>query len=323
MKFNSILKRTIQYSFTEKDLDELEQDIVDYVKEYEIIYYQFSAQRLSACPHTTFETMGHHVTIGPSSWSIGVYQAAQLFEVVNRYNVTQLMPLRRDMNVPSRHEKRFSKSAYLISFLCNPVKHNHTPDMTIQKKIAKHLTTSFGGLIRAWLDILPQIMEHWVKVCIGNGGHLIRGAIAQMSSWQSFRDASFVRYELIADANAHCPQAKEDFVRTVYYGRLEYILHCTIPSNVISKNTEPKTILFGIITTCTQGHDATLELTYFRSLMLYIEIVDLAAICAVVGRIQIGTTNPQWVIVDRSGSWVRTAFTDDSLTVDTPQQDKL
>ncbi|KAF8325304.1 uncharacterized protein EI90DRAFT_3237175 [Cantharellus anzutake] len=164
-------------------------------------------------------------------------------------------------------------------------------------------------------------MERWAKVRIGNGGDLIRGAIAQMSSRQSFRDASFVRYELIADANAHRPRAKEDFVRTVYYGRLEYILHCTIPSNVIS---EPETILFGVNTTCdTQGHDATLELTYFRSLTSYIEIVDLAAICAVVGRIQIGTTNPQWAIVDRSGSWARTAFTDDSLTVDAPQQDEL
>jgi hypothetical protein len=35
-KFNSILKRTVQYSFTEQGLDELEQDIVEYVKEYEM-----------------------------------------------------------------------------------------------------------------------------------------------------------------------------------------------------------------------------------------------------------------------------------------------
>src|SRR5258708_35222113 len=35
MKFNSILKCTIQYSFTEQELDELEQDIIKYVKEYE------------------------------------------------------------------------------------------------------------------------------------------------------------------------------------------------------------------------------------------------------------------------------------------------
>ncbi len=77
MKFNSILKHTIQYSFTEQELDELEQDIIKYVKEYErcasfvlwnfsvsifififfggtyntfshySIYYQFSAKRLA------------------------------------------------------------------------------------------------------------------------------------------------------------------------------------------------------------------------------------------------------------------------------------
>jgi hypothetical protein len=125
------------------------------------------------------------------------------------------MPLRRDVNVPSQHEKRFSQSACvlsfsylatiadtlpdLLSFLRNPVKHNHTPEMTIRKKIAKHLTTSFGGSIRAWLDILPQIMERWAKVCIGNGGNLIRGAIAQMSSQQRFCDASFVR---VSDHNS-------------------------------------------------------------------------------------------------------------------------
>src|SRR5260370_15382518 len=35
MKFNSILKCTIQYSFTEQELDELEQDIINYVKVHE------------------------------------------------------------------------------------------------------------------------------------------------------------------------------------------------------------------------------------------------------------------------------------------------
>ena len=35
MIFNSILKQTVQYSFTEQELDALEQDIIEYVKEYE------------------------------------------------------------------------------------------------------------------------------------------------------------------------------------------------------------------------------------------------------------------------------------------------
>ncbi|KAF8306859.1 uncharacterized protein EI90DRAFT_3026600 [Cantharellus anzutake] len=132
------------------------------------------------------------------------YQAAQLFEVLNRYNLAELMPHRPDINVPSQHGKRFTncllpiptiptKSIYadLISFLRNPVIQQHIPDLPIRRKIAKHLKTSFGGSIRSWLDILPQTMPRWAKVRIGNGGDLIRGG--QMTGQRAFRDASFVR----------------------------------------------------------------------------------------------------------------------------------
>ncbi|KAF8318082.1 uncharacterized protein EI90DRAFT_3021154 [Cantharellus anzutake] len=254
------------------------------------------------------------------------YQKAQLFEVVNRYNLVELMPQRRDMDVPSRYEQLFKKSAYLISFLRKPVVQQYIPDLSIRKNIAKHLTTSFGGLIGSWLDILLPTMPRWAKVRIGNGGDLIRGAVGQMTGQWAFRDASFVRYELHADANVHRPRAKEKFVRTVYYGRLEYILQCTIPPNPISKNTEPEIVLLAVVTTCgTQGRDATLELTYFKAVTSYIEIVDLASICAVVGRIRISVVDPQWAIVDLSGSWARTVFTDDSLAagVDVSQRSEL
>ncbi|KAF8323619.1 uncharacterized protein EI90DRAFT_2935459 [Cantharellus anzutake] len=324
-----------------------------YIK-FSSIYYQFSVQRLPACPLTVHALLHIPYNIrnnGPpcNNWTfimehwcgsllpsiksqkqpficltLRQYHTAQLFEVVNHYNVTQLMPLRHDMNVPSWHEKLFLKSACALSylfFLRRAVEQKHIPDMTIQKKIAKHMKTSFGGSIGAWLDILPQIMEHWAKVHIGNGGDLIQGSIAQMSSKQGLHNASFVHYELNTDSNAHCPQAKEDFVRTIYYGHLEYILQCTLPPNPISKNTKPETVLLGILTTCnTQQCDATLRLTYFKTMMLYIEIVDLAAICTVIGRIQTGTTDPWWAIVDQSGSWAHTVFTDDLLTADAVQQ---
>ena len=116
------------------------------------------------------------------------------------------------------------------------------------------------------------------------------------------------------DANAHRPRAKEDFIRTIYYGHLEYILQCTIPPNTVSKNIKPELVLLAIITTCdTQGHNATLEPTYFKSLTSYVEVVDIAAICAVVSRIQVGAVYSQWAIINRSGDWARTVFTDDSL----------
>ena len=116
------------------------------------------------------------------------------------------------------------------------------------------------------------------------------------------------------DANTLHPQAKEDFIHTVFYGRLEYILECTILPNPYLKNIEPKILLLTIVTTCdTQGCDATLEPTYFKALASYVEVGDLAAICTVVGRIQIGTAHTRWVIIDRSGKWACTVFTDDSL----------
>ena len=101
MKFNSILKWTIQYSLKEQDIEELEQDVIQYVKEYKryvcfafvskllcqdnsfhySIYYQFSTTFPPApspymhlsISQMTFETMGHPVTIGPSSWNGGAF----------------------------------------------------------------------------------------------------------------------------------------------------------------------------------------------------------------------------------------------------------
>ena len=50
MKFNSILKQTIQYTFTEEELDVLEQDIIAYVKEYEMyVFSVYSPGFLFAC----------------------------------------------------------------------------------------------------------------------------------------------------------------------------------------------------------------------------------------------------------------------------------
>ncbi len=79
-------------------------------------------------------------------------------------------------------------------------------------------------------------------------------------------------------------------------------------------------VLLTIITTCnTQGHDARLEPTYFKSLTSYAEVVDLSAICAVVGHIQIGAADSWWAIINCSGDWAHTVFTDDTLGVEVSQ----
>ena len=58
--------------------------------------------------------------------------------------------------------------------------------------------------------------------------------------------------------------------------------------------------------------DATQEEVCFKELSSYSEIVDLRTICAAVGHLKVGDT---WTIIDRSGPYAWTIFTDDSLTV--------
>ncbi|KAF8319571.1 uncharacterized protein EI90DRAFT_3293054 [Cantharellus anzutake] len=209
-----------------------------------------------------------------------------------------------------------------ISFLRNPVTRSHIPEPSIRKKVAKQLRMSFGSTMSFWLELIPQVMPRWTKVRIGNGGDLIRGAIAHSASVneRNLHDASFVRYELNIDIKAHLPKAELEFVQQVFYGHLEYILECAIPPNRVSKNGEPRIHLLAVITTLdTEGHDATSELTYFKLVSSYVEVVDLNAVCAVVGRLRVGKVDPRWAIVDRSGSWSRTVFKDDSLSMGAQQ----
>ncbi|KAF8309868.1 uncharacterized protein EI90DRAFT_3161566 [Cantharellus anzutake] len=133
---------------------------------------------------------------------------------------------------------------------------SHIPEPSIRKKVAKQLCTSFGGTMSFWLELIPQVMPCWTKVCIGNGGDLIRGAIAHSASVneQNLRDASFVWYELNIDIKAHLPKAEPKFVQRVFYGRLEYILECAIPPNRVSKNGEPRIRLLAVITTLDTCH---------------------------------------------------------------------
>ena len=52
-----------------------------------------------------------------------------------------------------------------------------------------------------WTNILPQMMRHWAKLCIGNGGDLIWGAWIEGKSQQTLHDdASFVH---VSDSVIH------------------------------------------------------------------------------------------------------------------------
>ena len=66
------------------------------------------------------------------------------------------------------------------------------------------------------------------------------------------------------------------------------------------------------------GHDATQEEVCFKELSSYSKIVNLRTICAVVGCLKVGDA---WAIIDRSGPYAQTVFTNDSLMVTSTNTD--
>jgi hypothetical protein len=109
------------------------------------------------------------------------------------------------------------------------------------------------------------------------------------------------------------PNAPNQFEQRIFYGRLEYVLYCKLPENCTPDNPEPATLLLALITTCdTRGCNATQEEVFFKELSSYSEIVNLRTICTMVGHLKVGDA---WAIIDRSGPYAWTVFTNDSLMV--------
>src|SRR6266436_9734952 len=186
-----------------------------------------------------------------------------------------------------------------IMFLRYPVVNDHIPEPSIQMKITNYLITAFGQTWAHYLQQLPKMMPQWGKVHIRNGGDCIHAAIAQCDNSKNHK-ASFV-------------QVHYQFLIIYFYGQLEYVLYCRLPENCTPDNPEPATLLLALITTCDmRGCNATQEEVCFKELSSYSKIIDLRTICAVVGCLKVGDA---WAIIDRSGPFAQTVFTDDSLTV--------
>lgn len=88
-------------------------------------------------------------------------------------------------------------------------------------------------------------------------------------------------------------------VRAVFYGRLEEILECEIPSDRFWGTLSGQTLLLALITPIsTRGDDATEKVVFYREQDFTAPIVvDLRTIQAPIGRVK---RDGQWGIIDIS-----------------------
>ncbi|KAJ6564123.1 hypothetical protein B0H19DRAFT_878540, partial [Mycena capillaripes] len=134
---------------------------------------------------------------------------------------------------------------------------------------------------------LPVIMPSYGKLRIVDGD-AIRSASACGDRYTPERNMSFIRVSLQTDP----------WKSRIFYGRLERILLCVLPSNKRFGSIAGQTRLLAVVTPCnnTRGKDASKEITRYRTMETAL-VMDLQSIVAVVGRVE---TRGSWVIVDRT-----------------------
>ncbi|KAJ7608962.1 hypothetical protein DFH06DRAFT_1017386 [Mycena polygramma] len=342
-QFSDIIKFCLRFTVKVDEVHALRENIIDWVQKYEECvaicrrklcfstcfryYYQYSDDRLCACPltiHGLIHTPDDILFCGPSwtTWTFfverycGVLQSrlrsrsapwANLNNIILQKAYLEQLRARYDieeeLSLVKRAKGAFNTASDPQAILRLPFNQRYMPDQGLRKLVAKYFSEFLGKKPSDLVALLPEIMPSYGKVRIVDGDS-IRSASACGDGSRAERNMSFIRYEI------QMRRTQSDIWKAqICYGRLERILVCNLPKNRILGSIAGKKRLLAVVTPCkhTQGKDGSKEITRDRGMGTSI-IIDLQSVVAVIARIQSGGS---WAIVDRTGGFIRPEFIPD------------
>ncbi|KAG8709425.1 hypothetical protein FRC11_005568 [Ceratobasidium sp. 423] len=331
---HEIIILVLQFELTYDNVEQLQAMVNTWVVQYEEYYYQHEANCLPTCPltiHALLHLPYYIRTSGPlwTSWAFimeqfcghilpAVKNRTRPYEHLANYVQCQaqmqvvslnhcLQNLAKPIvNFTYAHGEKFSSHERIM-----PVHYNIDVGVQLRNQLAIYFSTVYVdelGLnavgVRAQIDT-DMLVSYGCFHLTGDGDRFHTADLIAHN--RDTRDNSFVRYEILPNANASLPDAPDVPVRQVYYGQLLDIFYIEFITNVENDVREP--FLLARVRECrTGGLDAALLenplVVYKRTSNLY--IIHLDAITYVVGRVKLAHST--WAIVDRSSSGARTQF---------------
>ncbi|QRW21895.1 Transposase family tnp2 [Rhizoctonia solani] len=325
-----LLSLVVSFDLSRDDIPEIRQGFAEWVEEYEQIYYQFDEDRLQTCPvniHYLLHVADSLEYMGPL-WAYWAYpmerfcsfiinsvksrrypyaniderilNRARLQIILRKYRLIDKEPFALRYR-PDESENATMVRGYPLAYLLSPhLKHLHV-DQHLRRQIVRYLTTCFEILAPAAEALIPNELEQWGRLRIGNGGDTIH-ARGFHKLRADGRDASFVRYQLMVDQLADDARASPEFKEESQYGQLRHIFVLTIPPKTRKINPDPKKKQYLLLA---QIYEAPVHIdeadeyrvVWYKGKLGTGEVVDVSTIHCVVGRIQDGN---QWWIIDRS-----------------------
>ncbi|PPQ74528.1 hypothetical protein CVT26_007924 [Gymnopilus dilepis] len=190
--------------------------------------------------------------------------------------------------------------------LLSPRQANPVIDPVLLGKIAACLSTRYGvSMAIAHRNLANAKIECWGRlVCNTEGGDTVNASEMVKRLQEDSRDASYVRYELLADRNARFRKKAPEYVPETFYRQLRRIFALEMPASDELGTTESQTLILGSILTCKIEMQNDLDMHYFKQ-HGGTEVVDISTIQCLVGCVK---DRGWWVIIDRSRKLARAQF---------------
>ncbi|KAJ1300030.1 hypothetical protein OPQ81_011150 [Rhizoctonia solani] len=325
-----ILRLVVSFDLPRDKIPEIRRGLAEWVEEYKQIYYQFDKDRLQTCPvnvHYLLHVADSIEYMGPvwCYWAFPMerfcsfivnsvksrrYPYANIDErVLNRARLQIILHKYQLINkAPFTGRKRPEESdgamlvhGYPLALLLSPHSTLLRVDRHLRRQIVRYLTTSFEILSDAAKELIPEELEQWGRLRIGNGGDEVH-ARGYHKLRSDGRDAAFVRYELLVDQDADLVSADERLEEESQYGELRHVFVLTIPLKTPNINPSRKKNRYLLLA---QIYEAPIKsneiegekLIWYKGKLGTGKVVDVSTIQCAVGRIKDGD---RWWIVDRS-----------------------
>lgn len=154
-------------------------------------------------------------------------------------------------------------------------------------------------------------IEQWGKIKYLDGGDTIVSS-SLMKPSRDTRDATFAKvfflvlftcwinlyskYEVLVDLYARQRRRQPTYEKKTLYGQLQHILVIRLPAVSSLNLPRPSVVIMAALGTCNEDSFNSLGMPYYSTVGT-LNVVDLACVRCVVGRIPVGR---RWAIVDRS-----------------------
>ncbi|TEB26702.1 hypothetical protein FA13DRAFT_1756223 [Coprinellus micaceus] len=321
----TLISKCLQLSITETTVEEIRQGFIDWVEDYERIYFQYTGERLAACVstiHTLLHIADGIEMLGPVwvYWAFAmerfcgklarlirnrrfpfsqldnqVLQEAQLTQIKNDFN------LHRELTFNPKDGPRMSE------YYLKP-KPTITP--ALRTTLAKALVTRFSALDATKDDLIPlerakelllaSEIEGWGRLRrLGGGDTMLANAFVSQQA-DDRRDATFIRFDPLVDAKATALTQKPRLEQDRYYGQLTHLFLIRVPVTPDLSIEEPTEIALAVIDECHKPsrHKASGFNIFTYTKRMAPQAVDIITIQGLVGRLY---WDKKWAILDRNG----------------------